>query len=87
MWQQLAKVAAASVDDVFGAGGQGRCQGCGCRDRRCLPWDPQKSERFEATRVAIICGITKGSLKNKLVFLLPAGLLLSNFARGSLAPC
>ena len=48
---------------------------------------PKYVHGFEANReLPIIWRITKGSLRNKLVFLLPAGLLLSNFAPWVIAP-
>ena len=48
---------------------------------------PKYVQGFEANReLPIIWRITKGSLKNKLLFLLPAGLLLSNFAPWLIPP-
>ena len=82
----IAKVAAASVDDVFGQAAKASAKAAGAViDDAAVT--PKYVSGFEADReLPIIWRITKGSLKNKLVFLLPAGLLLSNFAPWLIAP-
>jgi len=82
----IAKVAAASVDDVFGQAAKASAKAAGAViDDAAVT--PKYVHGFEANReLPIIWRITKGSLKNKLVFLLPAGLLLSNFAPWAIPP-
>lgn len=82
----IAKVAAASVDDVFGQAAKASAKAAGAViDDAAVT--PKYVHGFEAKReLPIIWRITKGSLKNKLVYLLPAGLLLSNFAPWAIPP-
>ncbi|WP_439148945.1 DUF808 domain-containing protein [Sulfitobacter sp.] len=82
----IAKVAAASVDDVFGQAAKASAKAAGAViDDAAVT--PKYVHGFEASReLPIIWRITKGSLKNKLVYLLPAGLLLSNFAPWAIPP-
>jgi predicted DNA repair protein MutK len=82
----IAKVAAASVDDVIGQAAKAGSKAAGAViDDAAV--SPKYVQGFEANReLPIIWRITKGSLKNKLVFLLPAGLLLSNFAPWLISP-
>ncbi|WP_372989504.1 DUF808 domain-containing protein [Sulfitobacter sp.] len=82
----IAKVAAASVDDVFGQAAKASAKAAGAViDDAAVT--PKYVHGFEASReLPIIWRITKGSLKNKLVYLLPAGLLLSNFATWAIPP-
>jgi predicted DNA repair protein MutK len=82
----IAKVAAASVDDVFGQAAKASAKAAGAViDDAAVT--PKYVHGFEAKReLPIIWRITKGSLKNKLLYLLPAGLLLSNFAPWAIAP-
>ena len=82
----IAKVAAASVDDVatLAAKAGAKAAGAVIDDAAVTP---KYVHGFEASReLPIIWRITKGSLKNKLVYLLPAGLLLSTFAPWLIAP-
>ena len=76
----IAKVAAASIDDVAAQAAKAGAKAAGAViDDAAVT--PKYVHGFEASReLPIIWRITKGSLKNKLVYLLPAGLLLSNFA-------
>ena len=76
----IAKVAASSIDDVIGQAAKAGTKAAGAViDDAAVT--PKYVHGFEASReLPIIWRITKGSLKNKLVFLLPIGLLLSNFA-------
>ena len=82
----IAKVAAASVDDVFGQAAKASAKAAGAViDDAAVT--PKYVQGFEANReLPIIWRITKGSLKNKLLFLLPAALVLSNFAPWAIAP-
>jgi len=82
----IAKVAAASVDDVFGQAAKASAKAAGAViDDAAVT--PKYVHGFEAKReLPIIWRITKGSLRNKLVFLLPAGLVLSNFAPWAISP-
>ncbi len=82
----IAKVAAASVDDVIGQAAKAGSKAAGAViDDAAV--SPKYVQGFEAKReLPIIWRITKGSLKNKLVYLLPAGLLLANFAPWLIAP-
>jgi len=82
----LAKVAAASVDDVAAYAGKAGAKAAGAViDDAAVA--PKYVHGFEASReLPIIWRITKGSLKNKLLFLLPAGLLLSSLMPWLIAP-
>lgn len=82
----LAKVAAASVDDVAAYAGKAGAKAAGAViDDAAVA--PKYVHGFEASReLPIIWRITKGSLRNKLLFLLPAGLLLSGLAPWLIAP-
>ena len=82
----IAKVAAASVDDVIGQAAKAGSKAAGAViDDAAV--SPKYVQGFEAKReLPIIWRITKGSLRNKLLFLLPAGLALSNFAPWAIAP-
>jgi predicted DNA repair protein MutK len=82
----IAKVAASSVDDVIGQATKASAKAAGAViDDAAVT--PKYVHGFEASReLPIIWRITKGSLRNKLVFLLPAGLALSNFAPWAIAP-
>ena len=82
----LAKLAAASVDDVAGAAGRAGSKAAGVviDDAAVTPkyvvgLSPQRE-------LPIIYKITKGSLRNKLLFLLPAALVLSEFAPWLIVP-
>ncbi|WP_147104231.1 DUF808 domain-containing protein [Tateyamaria sp. syn59] len=82
----IAKVAAASVDDVIGQAAKAGSKAAGAViDDAAVT--PKYVAGFSADReLPIIWRITKGSLKNKLVFLLPIGLLLANFAPWAIPP-
>ena len=82
----IAKVAAASVDDVIGQAAKASAKAAGAViDDAAVT--PKYVHGFEADReLPIIWRITKGSLKNKLLYLLPAGLALSAFAPWAIAP-
>lgn len=82
----IAKIAAASVDDVVGQAVKAGSKAAGAViDDAAVT--PKYVQGFEAEReLPIIWRIARGSLINKLVFLLPAGLLLSAFAPWMIAP-
>ncbi|MCR9126119.1 MAG: DUF808 domain-containing protein [Rhodobacteraceae bacterium] len=82
----IAKVAAASVDDVVAQATKAGAKAAGAViDDAAVT--PKYVHGFEASReLPVIWRIAKGSMKNKLVFLLPAGLALSAFAPWSIAP-
>ena len=76
----IAKVAAASVDDVIGQATKAGAQAAGALiDDAAVT--PKYLHGFSAERELPIVGrIALGSIRNKLVILLPVGLLLSAFA-------
>lgn len=82
----IAKVAASSVDDVIGQATKASAKAAGAViDDAAVT--PKYVSGFKADReLPIIWRITKGSLRNKLLFLLPAGLALSAFAPWAIAP-
>jgi uncharacterized protein len=82
----IAKVAAASIDDVIGQAAKAGSKAAGAViDDAAV--SPKYVQGFAAEReLPIIWRITKGSLRNKLVFLLPAGLVLANFAPWAIPP-
>ncbi len=82
----LAKLAAASLDDVGAAAGRASVKAAGVVvDDTAVT--PQYVQGVAAHReLAIIGRIAVGSLRNKLLFILPAALLLSQFAHGLLTP-
>ncbi len=82
----IAKVAAASIDDVALAAGKASTKAAGVViDDTAVT--PQYVTGFTPDReLPIIWKITKGSFKNKLIFILPAALLLSYFAPWTVTP-
>ncbi|SFR58540.1 DUF808 domain-containing protein [Litoreibacter janthinus] len=82
----IAKIAAASVDDVMSQATQAGAQAAGALiDDAAVT--PKYLHGFEASReLPLVWRIAKGSLKNKLLYLLPVGLLLSNFAPWTITP-
>jgi len=82
----LAKLAAASVDDVGAAAGRATAKAAGVViDDTAVT--PQYVHGIEAEReLPIIKRIAIGSLRNKIVFILPAALLLSQFVPWLLTP-
>ncbi|WP_445258449.1 DUF808 domain-containing protein [Nocardioides aurantiacus] len=82
----LTRLAAASVDDVSAAAGRASTKAAGVivDDAAVTPryvqgLDPRRE-------LSIIARIAKGSLRNKLLFILPAALLLSQFLPWLLTP-
>jgi predicted DNA repair protein MutK len=82
----IAKVAAASIDDVAAQAGKAGAKAAGVViDDAAVT--PRYLVGFAASReLPIVWRIALGSLKNKLVFLLPAALLLSFFAPWAITP-
>jgi len=82
----IAKVAAASVDDIATAAAKAGTKTAGLIiDDAAV--SPKYVHGLDASReLPTIWKITKGSLINKLVFLLPAALLLSNFLPQAITP-
>jgi predicted DNA repair protein MutK len=82
----LARMAAASVDDVGAAAGRASAKAAGVVvDDTAVT--PQYVSGVAADReLPIIRKIAVGSLRNKIVFILPAALLLSQFTPWLLAP-
>lgn len=82
----LAKAAAASLDDVAGAAAKASAKAVGVVvDDTAVT--PRYVHGFLANReLPIIWKIAKGSLRNKLVFILPVALLLSEFAPWLMTP-
>ena len=82
----IAKVAAASIDDVAAHALKAGSKAAGAViDDAAVT--PKYVHGFEASReLPIIWRIAKGSFRNKLLFLLPAGLLLAQFAPWLIPP-
>ncbi|MEP4195423.1 MAG: DUF808 domain-containing protein [Aliishimia sp.] len=82
----IAKIAASSVDDVISQAAKAGAKAAGAViDDAAVT--PKYVQGFKAEReLPIIYRIAKGSMINKLVFLLPAALALSNFAPWAIAP-
>ena len=82
----IARLAAASVDDIGAAAGRATAKAAGVviDDTAVTPQYVQGIE--PARELPIIKRIAIGSLRNKLVFILPAALLLSQFAPFLLTP-
>ncbi|MAC81299.1 MAG: ABC transporter [Rhodobacteraceae bacterium] len=82
----IAKVAAASVDDIAGQAAKAGSKAAGALiDDAAV--SPKYVHGFDASReIPIIWRITRGSLINKLVILLPIAILLSQFAPWAISP-
>ena len=82
----IAKVAAASVDDVMGQAVKASSKAAGAViDDAAVT--PKYVHGFSADReLPIVWSIAKGSFFNKLVILLPAALLLASFAPWAIPP-
>ncbi len=82
----IAKVAAASVDDVLGQAAKAGAKAAGAViDDAAVT--PKYVQGFQPAReLPIVWRIARGSIKNKLIFLLPIGLLLANFAPWIITP-
>ncbi|MFN3862867.1 MAG: DUF808 domain-containing protein [Erythrobacter sp.] len=75
----IAKAASASVDDVAAAAGKAGTKTAGVVIDDAAVTPSYVTGLSPSRELPIIWKITKGSLKNKLVFLLPGALLLSQF--------
>ncbi len=82
----IAKVAAASVDDIVSQAAKAGAKAAGAAiDDAAVT--PKYVHGFKAEReLPIVWRIAKGSIKNKLLILLPVGLLLSSFAPWAIIP-
>jgi len=82
----LAKLAAASVDDIGAAATRASTKAAGVVvDDAAVT--PRYVQGFDPKReLTVIWRIAKGSLRNKLLFILPAALLLSQFVPWLLTP-
>lgn len=82
----LAKLAAASVDDIGAAAGRASVKAAGVVvDDAAVT--PRYVQGFDPSReLSVIGRIARGSLRNKIVFILPAALLLSQFVPWLLTP-
>ncbi|WP_421704538.1 DUF808 domain-containing protein [Aliiroseovarius sp.] len=82
----IAKVAAASIDDVAGQAAKAGAKAAGAViDDAAVT--PKYVQGFRADRELPIVGkIAWGSIKNKLLILLPVAMLLSTFAPWAIAP-
>ncbi|MFT6458422.1 DUF808 domain-containing protein [Pseudophaeobacter arcticus] len=82
----IAKVAATSVDDVAAAAGKAGAKTAGVIiDDAAVA--PKYVQGFDPAReLPIIWRITRGSLFNKLVLLMPVAMLLANFAPWAITP-
>ncbi|WP_454165195.1 DUF808 domain-containing protein [Gordonia iterans] len=82
----LARLTAASIDDIGAAAGRASTKAVGVvvDDAAVTPRYVQGIE--PARELPIIAKIARGSIRNKLVFILPAIMLLSEFASWALTP-
>ncbi len=82
----IAKVAAASVDDVAAAAGKAGAKTAGVIiDDAAVT--PKYLQGFAPAReLPVIWRITRGSLFNKLILLMPVAMLLANFAPWAITP-
>lgn len=82
----IAKVAAASVDDVIGQAAKAGSKAAGAVIDDAAVTPKYVAGFSPARELPIVWRIAKGSLKNKLIFLLPVGLLLNTFLPGIITP-
>ena len=82
----IAKVAAASIDDVGVAAAKAGSKAAGVVIDDAAVTPSYVTEFTPDRELPIIWQIAKGSLKNKLVFLLPGALLLSEFLPQAITP-
>ena len=80
----IARTAAASVDDVAAAAGRAGSKTAGVVIDDAAVTPSYVTGLSPARELPIIWAITKGSLKNKLLILLPGALLLSQFLPGAI---
>jgi len=82
----IAKVAAASVDDVVGQAAKAGAKAAGAVIDDAAVTPKYVAGFSPARELPIVWRIAKGSLKNKLIFLLPVGLFLNTFLPGIITP-
>lgn len=82
----IAKVAAASIDDVGAAAAKAGTKAAGVVIDDAAVTPSYVTEFTPDRELPIIWQIAKGSLRNKLVILLPAALLLSQFVPWAVTP-
>ncbi|QFT92787.1 Inner membrane protein YedI [Roseovarius sp. THAF9] len=82
----LVKVAAASIDDVAGQAAKAGAKAAGAAIDDAAVTPKYLTGFAPARELPIVWKIARGSLFNKLVFLLPAGLAMSNFAPWLIPP-
>lgn len=82
----MAKLAAASLDDVAGAAGRAGAKAAGVVIDDTAVTPTYVVGLSPARELPIIWKIARGSLRNKLLFLLPAALALSAFAPWAITP-
>ncbi len=80
----IARTAAASIDDVAAAAGRAGSKTAGVVIDDAAVTPSYVTGLSPARELPIIWAITKGSFKNKLLFLLPGALLLSEFLPGAI---
>jgi uncharacterized protein len=82
----LAKLASASIDDVAGAAGKAGTKAAGVVIDDTAVTPNYVTGLSPERELPIIWKITKGSLRNKLLFLLPAAIALSALAPWAITP-
>jgi predicted DNA repair protein MutK len=82
----IAKVAATSVDDIAAAAAKAGSKTAGVLIDDAAVTPTYVTGLNASRELPMIWRITKGSFKNKLLYLLPAALLLSNFAPWAITP-
>jgi predicted DNA repair protein MutK len=82
----IAKLAASSLDDVVGATGKASAKAAGVVIDDAAVTPRYVTGLTPARELPVIAKIARGSLKNKLLFILPGALALSAFAPWALTP-
>jgi uncharacterized protein len=82
----IAKLAAASVDDVGAAAGRAGVKAAGVVIDDAAVTPRYVTDFTPDRELPVIARIAKGSIKNKLIFILPAALLLSAFLPWAITP-
>ncbi|MEO9526695.1 DUF808 domain-containing protein [Roseibium sp.] len=82
----IAKIAAASADDVIGQAAKAGAKAAGAVIDDAAVTPKYVAGFHPARELPIVRRIAMGSLKNKLIFLLPAGLALNAFLPGIITP-
>ncbi|CAN5470987.1 DUF808 domain-containing protein [soil metagenome] len=82
----IAKLAASSLDDVVGATGKASAKAAGVVIDDAAVTPRYVTGLSPARELPVIAKIARGSLKNKLLFILPGALALSAFAPWALTP-